>query len=145
MTDDDLDPRLAGALRDYSRGGVRPIDATAIAQAAAERTWHQRRIAGGTPVARWGTWLPVRAIRPAWLLVVAAAVVVVAVARMGLVPSFGGVGGRSPEPSPSPMPTATTLPSPVATSSGSSDLTHSLIVDGVPFSVQQGIHERNAR
>jgi hypothetical protein len=136
MTDDDLDPRLAGALRDYSRGGVRPIDATAIAQAATERTWHRRRIPGGTPVARWGTWLPVRAIRPAWLLVAAAAVVVVAVARMGLVPSFGGVGGPSSEPSPSPIPKATASPSPVATTSSSSDLTHSLVVDGVPFSVQ---------
>lgn len=136
MTDDGLDPRLAAALRDYSRGGLRPIDATAIAQDVIWRTRDRRSIAGGSPVARWETWLRVRAITPVWLLVAAAAVVVVAVVGMGLGPSFGGVGGRSAEPSPSPMPAHASSPSPVATSSDSSDLTHSLIVDGVPLSIR---------
>jgi hypothetical protein len=126
MTDDDLDPRLAGALRDYSQGGVRPIDATAIARTAAEPTSHRRQ----------GMRLPAISVRPAWLLVAAAAVTVVAVAGNGLVPSFGGVGGTPAAPSLTPMPSATPSPSPVATPSASSDLTYSLNVDGVPFSIQ---------
>lgn len=136
MTDEGMDPRLAAALRDYSRGGLRPIDATSIAKAAVGHRWHRRPAARVPLVEWWRTWLPGRANWTAWLAVAMAAVVIVAVAGMGLVQSIGGVGGKAAVSTPSPMGTASASPSPAVTSSDSSDVTHSLVVDGVPFTVR---------
>lgn len=135
MTDDGLDPRLTGALRDYSRGGLRPIDARVIAEAAVGRGWRRRRILGMSRVARWLRRAPAQENTTAWPVMAMAAVVVVAVAAINLMPSIGVVGRRPSLPSPSPSPTESTgSMSPVSTSPDSPDLPHSLTVDGVSFS-----------
>ncbi len=137
MTDDGLDPRLAGALRDYARGGLRPVNATVIAHAAVERSRRRQRVPGTTRVAWWLTRLPARRVRARWLVTAIAAAAVVAVAGISLVPSFGIVGGLPLLPSSSPSPTeATGSASPAATSADSPDLAHSLTVDGVSFSLR---------
>lgn len=134
MTDDGLDPGLAGALRDYSRRGLRPIDAAAIAATAVERDRRRRHVLDAPRVARWLARQPAREHGTGWLVIALAAVVVVAVAGSGLGSSKGLVGGGPSVPSPSPPGTTTGSPSPAAASSDSSDLTHSLTVDGLPFS-----------
>jgi hypothetical protein len=131
MTDDALDLRLARELRLYSDGGVRPINAMAIARAAVgphterRRWWPTAKVADRTNAVR--------------LAIGAAAVVVIAVAGIGLMPSFGVVGGPQTTASPAPSPTVRPSPSPTpaGVNPGSNEYTidrHSLSVDGVPFS-----------
>jgi hypothetical protein len=96
MTDDDLNPRLAAALRDYSRGGVRPIDATAIAHAAAANSFGSAAARGSRfrrPPAPTGR-----------LAFAAAAVAVVAVVGYSLVDSGTAGPGATPAPTPQPSP-----------------------------------------
>ncbi len=112
MTDDDLDPRLAQALRDYSRGGVRSIDATTIAHAAAEPL--APGFFGSTAAARGsGSRRPL--VPSGRLAFAAAAVAVVAVVGYGLAErgTPGGGGSSVPPPAsvrPSPTPAATLAP-----------------------------------
>jgi len=135
MTDDGLDPRLTGALRDYSRGGLRAINATVIAEAAVGRGWRRRRVLGMSRVAGWLTRLPARENTTARLVMAVAVMVVVAVAAINLMPSIGVVGRRPSLPSPSPLSTESTgSMSPVATSPDPLTPAHSLTVDGVSFS-----------
>jgi len=115
MTDDGLDPRLAGALRDYSRGGLRPIDATATAHAAAERA---ASLSGMTAAARRSASGLRRPLAPAGRVAfAAAAVAVVAVVGYSLSDrgTVGEGGSSVPPPAsvrPSPTPTATPAPTP---------------------------------
>lgn len=118
MTDDGLDPRLAAVLLDYSRGGLRPIDATATAHAAAERA---ASLSGLTAAARRYLSGPRRPLAPTGRLAFAAAAVAVVVVVGYSLADRGtvGDGGRSvPPPAsvrPSPTQAATPAPTPANT------------------------------
>jgi hypothetical protein len=118
MTDDALDLRLTRELRGYSEGGVRPIDATAIAEAAIDRESRRR--------SRWPTSKVADRTYAASLAIVAVAVVIIVAAGISLMPSSPVVGGprTTASPSPSASPSSTARPS----------RSPSLTVDGIPFS-----------
>jgi hypothetical protein len=115
MTDDDLDPRLAGAVRDYALGGVRPIDAMAIAHAAAAPS---AASFFGSTVADRGSGFRRLTAPSGRLAFAAAAVAVVAVVGYSLVGSgTAGPGGSSEPPPPASAPStrppgATPAPTP---------------------------------
>jgi hypothetical protein len=170
MTDDGLDPRLARDLREYSRGGIRPINAMAIAGAAVGQGSRRRFKPDMTHFVRswfgtdehesadsfledalipldidterrpwWSTSKVADRTNAAKLAIGAAAVLVIAVAGISLMPLFGVVGGPQTTASPSPSPTVRPSPSPTpaGVNRGLDDYTidqPSLYVDGVPFS-----------
>ncbi len=111
MIDDDLDPRLAGALLDYSRGGVRPIDATAIAHAAAEPL--AASFFGSTVAARGSGFR--RPLIPSGRLAFAAAAVAF-VAVVGYSLADRGTPGPGGDSVPLPPASARSSPTQAATS-----------------------------
>ncbi|HEY6607749.1 MAG TPA: hypothetical protein VI277_00995 [Candidatus Limnocylindria bacterium] len=145
MTDGDLDPRRARELRAYAEGGVRPIHAMAIAEAAVDRGSGHTLGSVGSWLGARGREVPNAAPRVATRAVAAglavglAAAAIIAVAANSLMPASGVVGASQPVASattsptvwPSRSPTAAdTAPGPAAFSDGR----HAARVGGVRLS-----------
>ena len=153
MTDDGLDPRRARELRAYAEGGVRPIHAMAIAQAAvghgsrrmSSSIWSWLRSGEREAPARGpaGASLPTSHVATrtaaAGLAIGVAAVAIIAIAGNSLMPSSGVVGVPQPTASPSPDPTVWPSRSPTGevVNPGVDDFSagrHAILVDDVHFS-----------
>lgn len=135
MNDDQLDPRLADALREYSRGGLRQIDAVAIADTAVGRAKRRRPVVDAVRVPGWLTPLPGRT-GTGRLVMAMTVVAAMTVAGIGLMSSVG-LGSPWPSlPLPSANGTASTSPSPAVSPPASADPTLTLTVDGLRFSVR---------
>ena len=153
MTEDGLDPRRARELRAYADGGVRPIHAMAIAQAAvsrgsgrmpfSNRSWlgagDRRDVQERTPLGASTPTSRVNRAVAAALAIGVAAVAIVAFAGNSLMPSSGIVGVPQATASPSPAPTVWPSRSPTAAGAnpGADDDSsgpHAVLVDGLGFS-----------
>jgi hypothetical protein len=122
---DELDPRLARDLWEYSSGGLRSIDAPAIVEAAV-------RDGQGTWADRLRVW---ERLRP-WLAAGLTCLVVAGLALRLTAPSNGSLPGPTQTPIETPSPTRTSTPSatPTLTPPPMSGLVYPAVAGGMMFS-----------